>query len=44
MLKPRVISSDLIRRYVVTKSGETQLAPYLTNLQEKCDKNMVKGY
>lgn len=43
MLKPRVISSDLIRRYVVTKSGETQLAPYLTNLQEKCDKKYGKG-
>lgn len=43
MLKPRVISSDLIRRYVVTKSGETQLAPFLTNLQEKCDKKYGKG-
>ncbi|CAK9439981.1 uncharacterized protein LODBEIA_P40810 [Lodderomyces beijingensis] len=35
-LKRRVAPTNLSRRYVVTKTGETQLAPYLTRLQQDC--------
>ncbi|EMG50217.1 hypothetical protein SBY92_003636 [Candida maltosa Xu316] len=43
MLQQRVESLNLTRRYVVTKSGETQLAPFLTSLQEKCDEQYREG-
>ncbi|KAI3403097.2 hypothetical protein KGF56_004157 [Candida oxycetoniae] len=42
-LKKRIVPADFCRRYVLTKSGESQLAPYLTNLQEKCSKEFGEG-
>lgn len=43
MLQSRAISSNLMRRYVLTKTGETQLAPFLTRLQHECDEKFGKG-
>nr|XP_051614442.1 uncharacterized protein KGF55_003001 [Candida pseudojiufengensis]KAI5963209.1 hypothetical protein KGF55_003001 [Candida pseudojiufengensis] len=43
VLKPRIRPTSLIRRYVLTKSGESKLAPYLTNLQNDCDEKYGKG-
>lgn len=43
MLQARAVSSNLTRRYVLTKSGETQLAPFLTGLQKECDEKFGKG-
>ncbi|KAI5956994.1 hypothetical protein KGF54_000613 [Candida jiufengensis] len=42
-LKPRINSNNLIRRYVLTKTGESGLAPYLTKLQNDCDLKYGKG-
>lgn len=37
LLKPRVVSQGLVRRYVKTTTRESELAPFLARLQEKCD-------
>ena len=42
-LQRRVTSLKLSRRYVVTKSGETQIAPFLTKLQQECNATYGNG-
>ncbi|KAI5958489.1 hypothetical protein CANMA_004215 [Candida margitis] len=42
-LDSRLDSAKLIRRYVVTKTGESHLAPYLGNLQTECNKKCGDG-
>ncbi|CAD1813450.1 putative molybdopterin binding domain family protein [Candida parapsilosis] len=42
-LQPRLESIKLIRRYVVTKTGESQLAPYLGKLQTRCNEKFGNG-
>lgn len=42
-LHPRLDSAKLIRRYVVTKTGESHLAPYLGKLQIQCNGKFGDG-
>lgn len=37
ILKPRVVSEFLTRRFVRTRTGESELAPFLTALQHECN-------
>ncbi|KAL7664111.1 MoaB/Mog domain-containing protein [[Candida] zeylanoides] len=37
ILKPRVVSDFLTRRFVQTRTGESELAPFLTALQHECN-------
>ncbi|CAI5760586.1 unnamed protein product [Candida verbasci] len=43
ILKPRIKSQQYIRRYVVTKTNESVLAPFLTNLQKICNEKYGLG-
>ncbi|KAI5961318.1 hypothetical protein KGF57_001741 [Candida theae] len=42
-ISPRLDSEKLIRRYVVTKTGESHLAPYLGKLQNRCNEKYGDG-
>ena len=42
-LHPRLYSAKLMRRYVLTQTGESHMAPYLGKLQNKCNEKFGDG-